>query len=225
MPQGYTIDARGNLFFGEYWRNPSYTEIKLLKSSDGGNSWKPSLVFNKREVRHIHAVQYDPYFDALWLATGDLNQECHIMYSTDGGISFYRIGSGSQKWRACSLIFDEESVYWGMDGNSDLYPEPLIWRWDRETKETEAVSVLDSYAFYSTKLTNGTLFISTDGTNGSASLWRSNDGTNWTQTVSWDRKRKNHFGNIRMASRDNDLVISNINLKYFNNDLLILSDQ
>jgi len=223
MPQGYAVDKEGNFFWGEYWRNPNQSEVRVYKSKDGGITWKPSFEFSNGEIHHIHAVQYDPFFDAVWVATGDQDKSCQIMYSMDGGISFKRVGSGSQKWRACSLIFDEESVYWGMDGNSDRYPEPLIWRWDRKSKETETVAVLDSYAFYSTKLLNGTLVLSTDGTNGSASLWHCNDSTKWFQTVSWDRKRMNHFGNIRMASRDNDLVISNINLKCFNNDLLILS--
>jgi len=224
MPQGYATDTLGNLFWGEYWRNPDRSEVQLLKSNDGGISWEPSIVFSDGEIRHIHAVQYDPFFNALWIATGDLDQECHIMYSTDGGNNFHKIGSGSQKWRACSLIFSQESVYWGMDGHSDLYPKPLIWRWDRVTMETEEVGKLDSFGFYSTSLSNGTLVLSTDGTNGSASLWYSTNGTNWLQIVSWDRKIKNHFGNIRMASRDNDLVISNINLSHFNNDLLVLSN-
>lgn len=224
MPQGYTADANGNLFWGEYWRNPDRLNVQLLMSNDGGINWESSFEFSDGEIRHIHAVQYDPFFDALWIATGDLDQECHIMYSTDGGSNFHNIGFGSQKWRACSLIFSERSVYWGMDGHSDMYPRPLIWKWDRLTQETEEVGVLDSFGFYSTSLSNGTLVLTTDGTNGSASLWLSKDGDDWQQTVSWDQKRKNHFGNIRVASRDNSLVITNINLSHFNNDLLILSN-
>ena len=196
-----------------------------MRSNDGGLSWEPSYIFEKGEITHIHAVQWDPFSKALWVTTGDGNDECQILYSIDGGFTFMRIGSGSQKWRACSLLFDEHAVYWGMDGRSDQYPNELIWKWDRNTNITEQLAVLESPASYSTRLSDGTLFLSTDGTTGRACLWRSKDGKDWTPIMYLKRKRKNHFGNIRMDSYENDLIISNINLVPFNNCLLILESK
>ncbi len=216
MPQGYTTDAQGNIYWGEYWLNPNREEIQLMKSKDGGNSWESVYTFE--DIRHIHAVQYDPYSDAIWVAVGDESKECSIGYSDDGGKSFTKIGSGSQEWRAVSLIFTKKYVYWGMDGSS----EPKILRWNRTNKEVEKLDTLDSYAFYSTTLDNGTMILSTDGTNGEASLWINKDGKSWIKARSWARNRENHHGVIRMISKKNKLIISNINLSYYNNNLLIL---
>lgn len=224
MPQGHTSLDTLNLFWGEYWNNQYRTEVKILESNDGGISWKAGYTFKRGEIAHIHAVQFDPYTQALWMTTGDMDDECRIMYSIDGGNSFSTIGTGSQKWRTCSLIFDEEYVYWGMDGISEQYPHPLIWRWNRKTTETEDLAELDSYAFYSTKLSNGTSFISTDGTDGSACLWQSKDLVNWVSSVCFSKRRKNHFGNIRMTSFDCTLVLSNVNLSPYNDMLLIIKE-
>jgi hypothetical protein len=221
LPQGYTTDGNGNIYWGEYWRNETRSPIRLMKSSDGGISWSPTKVFKKGEIRHIHAVQYDPFFDAIWVTTGDLDDECNIMYSIDRGRSFTQVGSGSQKWRAVSLMFGKEKVYWGMDGYTEEKPFQ-IWSWDRETTKTESVSKINSYAFYSTTLDDGTLVLSTDGLMDSATLWVCKDDTSWEKAAKWDRKWKNHFGTIRMESNKNDLILSNINLTKYNNDILFV---
>jgi len=136
MPEGYTFDEQGNMYWGEYWRNPDKKPVKLWRSSNGGLDWNPVYIFPENTIRHIHAVQYDPFFKAIWMATGDKDKECNIMYSKDGGSSFITIGSGNQHWRAVSLIFDENYVYWGTDGISKKFPDVLLCRWNRKTKTT-----------------------------------------------------------------------------------------
>lgn len=221
MPQGYTGDADGNIYWGEYWRNSDKQEVRLMKGKDGGNIWEPIYTFSKGDIRHIHAVQYDPYFNAIWVATGDSDNECLIMYSTDGGQSFTKIGSGAQKWRAVSLMFTKRSVCWGMDGSTGS-SKPAIQCWNRKTKETEQLATLDSDAFYSATLDNGAQVLSTDGLDGQASLWTSQDEKSWTKSHSWARDRENHYGTIRMISNKNELIITNLNLSHYNNDLLML---
>jgi len=222
LAQGYTTDKNGNVYWGEYWRNETRSfPIRLFKSADRGISWAPAKVFTSGEIRHIHAVQYDPFFDAIWVTTGDDGNECKIMYSTDGGESFTLVGSGSQQWRAVSLMFTKEKVYWGMDGSTEEMPFQ-IWSWDRETAKVESVSEINSYAFFSATLDNGTLILSTDGLKDAATLWVCKDEASWEQAAKWDRKRNNHFGNIRIESNKNDLILSNINLTEYNNDILFV---
>ncbi len=221
LPQGYTSDADGNVYWGEYWRNEDKQAARLMKSKDEGITWETIYTFPKGDIRHIHAVQYDPYFNAIWVATGDLDKECSIMYSIDDGQSFTKIGTGTQKWRAVSLMFTKRSVCWGMD-SSEEFEKPKIQCWNRKTKKTEELNTLDSNAFYSTVLNNGTQILSTDGLNGEASLWISKNDNSWTKSHSWPRYRKSHYGTIRMISNKNELIISNINLSHYNNDLLIM---
>jgi len=222
MPQGYTTDADGNLYWGEYWSNPGRKQVKIWKSTNGGLSWNPVYIFPNGTIRHIHAVQYDPYFKAIFVATGDKNNECKIMYSTDGGSSFKIIGSGTQHWRAVSLIFDKNYVYWGTDGCDKEFPDVVILRWDRRTKTTEVLAKLDSFAFYSNLLNNSIYGITTDGTDGAARIWISNNGVDWIQCAKWERKRKMHNGTIRIKSSADYFIITNLNLRSYNNDMLFI---
>ncbi|MFB6159812.1 MAG: glycosyl hydrolase [Haloferacaceae archaeon] len=100
----------GALYLGEYPLAGS-ARPRLLRSVDGGRSWEPALVLE--DVRHVHAVQSDPYGDDLWLTTGDAGEECRIGRVRDG--AFLPVGGGDQGWRAVSLAFTPSAVLWGVD--------------------------------------------------------------------------------------------------------------
>lgn len=223
MPQGIAIDKEENIFWGEYWRNPELDEINLWMSSDQGQSWNIAHTFKKGEIRHIHSVQHDQYSDWIWVTAGDEDEQCKIMYSTNKGRSFIKIGSGSQKWRAVSLLFTDEYVYWGMDGFSAEFPLPRIFRWSRKKGQTEEVATIDSLAFYSTKMQDGTFVLSTSSEIGGASIIISKDGKSWNKILSYPGQRKKPYGTIRIFSSGDKLVISCMNVTIHNNDLLVMS--
>jgi len=220
MPQGYTTDRQGQVFWGEYWRNVSRSPVRVLKSFDRGSNWVTVKTFKRDEIRHIHSVQYDSIFDAIWVTTGDYSKECKILYSTDSGKTFDLVGSGTQNWRAVSLLFDQDKVYWGMDGG--ILDSLQIWSWDRLTGKTESMAYINSLAFYSAILKNGTMNISTDGSYDFATLWVCKDKKKWEQAIRWERKRPNHYGSIRMIADGNNLILSNVNLQKYNNSLLFV---
>jgi hypothetical protein len=223
MPNGYTVDEQGHVYWGEYWKNPNREALRIFKSEDDGATWQIIHSLPAGDISHIHAVQYDPFSKLLWVATGDDDAGCFIGYSFDGGKTFVEMGSGAQKWRAVSLLFTKEHVYWGMDGISPQYTLPRVFRWNRATHKTEEVGTLNTKALYSAQLDNGTLFISTYAVGGKAILWRSDNGDAWHALDGWERERDNRFGVIRMIADQDTLLLSIINLQNYNGDLIMLS--
>lgn len=82
-------------------------------------SWQVAYEFQLGHIRHIHAIQKDPYSENLWVCTGYFNEESMIAWSNDGFNSINLIGQGNQLWRTCQLIFTEDAVYWGTDTSDE----------------------------------------------------------------------------------------------------------
>lgn len=221
LSQGWT-EKDGIVFYGEYAPNPNYEEMHIWKSTDDGKNWSIVYTFPAGSIRHIHAVQYDPYGDKLWVGTGDRDPECRIMYSEDDGNSFKTIGQGSQEWRAVSLLFTERYVYWGMDCN---IRQCYILRWDRKTEATEIVQEIDGPAYFSTKLRNGTLVIATtveyspSEWDKSADIWiKRKDNEHWEDIGKWERLQwtsYRHYGLLILAhpNQSSYLYLSPLNTK------------
>lgn len=109
LPSG-VCRHEGALYLGEYPLATSTTP-RILRSTDGGATWQ--VVTKLPEVRHVHAVQSDPYGGDLWVTTGDMDDECRIARLVDGDLAV--VGSGSQRWRTVELAFTPSAVLWGMD--------------------------------------------------------------------------------------------------------------
>lgn len=186
------VDAKNNIYYGEYWLNPKRKEVKVYKSSNDGESWQPIYSFPEGTIRHIHALQWDRFTCWLWVATGDLDSECKIGYSEDGGKNFHIIGSGSEIWRTMTLIFTQDYVYWGTDGERE---QNYICRWKRPKGPIEQLKAVDGPVYYSTLLKNGIIVVAT-GVEGAstewdrfAHLWASPDGINWAELAKWEKDR------------------------------------
>lgn len=175
MPHGITQDDQGNLYYGEYPTGAGgrVENIRLYRSSDRGLSWQVAHQFPAGSIRHIHAVEWDPYGKALWVATGDHDSESRIGYSKDRGETFTWIGSGSQVYRAVSLIFGPRRVSWVMD--SPLVSPHLV-RWDRDSRRIEeSTRALPSPGYYAYALGPHTeLFTLAER---EASVWLARDGS------------------------------------------------
>lgn len=154
LREGFTAGSEGDVYYGEYWSNPSRKAVRLWKSEDGEN-WEVAFEFPPGRVRHIHAVQVDPFTNHLWLTTGDLDHECQIAFSSDGGQSFTPIGQGSQMWRAVSLVFTKEAVYWGSDNPAG---HNHIYRWDRSSGLVEQIAPVRGPVYYGKRVGECLLF-------------------------------------------------------------------
>jgi hypothetical protein len=102
--------ADGTVRLGEY-RTGSDGPPRILRSPDRGRSW--TVEAELPGVRHVHAVATDPYDGAVWVTTGDADEECHVGRLRGG--EFVPVGGGSQQWRAVEPAFTPTAVLWGVD--------------------------------------------------------------------------------------------------------------
>jgi hypothetical protein len=149
MAFGLTRDQKGAIYFGEYTTQPGAHPICIWKSSDDGRTWHKAFEFPAGTVRHIHAVQLDPYDGGVWMATGDRDNECYVGVSHDGAASFRWVTQGAQTVRTCGFVFFPDGVLWGMD--ADHEPNRLI-RLHRESETIDPQAALPGVTFYHRKL-------------------------------------------------------------------------
>jgi hypothetical protein len=193
LREGWCEDDEGSCYLAEYFLNNKRNTVSdLLKSSDDGQSWR--VIRSLRNIRHIHCVQYDPFGKRIWLGTGDREKESSISFSEDRGESWTKIGSGDQMFRAVSLLFTEDYVYWGTDAPTR---QNYIYRYGRDGGQIERLTAVDGPVHYSTILGNGIKLFATAAEGNSegknperdrkAHIWASQDGTHWEDIASWEK--------------------------------------
>jgi len=170
MPHGLTLDPDGNVYYGEYPTHPDGAPgtIRVWRATEGATHWEVAFEFGPGEVRHIHGVQWDPYGEAIWIGTGDRDSGSRIGFSRDRASHFEWVGTGSQLYRACSLLFFPEDVVWATD--ADLEPA-RVGRWSRGAASVEALEEeVPAPTFYAQALDdrNGVIGLAERD----ASLWR-----------------------------------------------------
>jgi hypothetical protein len=148
------------ILFGEYFNNPERKSVKIYEYAKEVNHWGIAYEFHPGTIRHIHALQADCYSSNLWVCTGDEDKEPMIGISDDGLRTITPVGQGSQKWRACQLVFTEKAVYWGADTGSEEFGG--IYRWARDTRSCEKLISVHGAVFFGTRLSNGIIVMSTD---------------------------------------------------------------
>jgi hypothetical protein len=134
MSTGIMSTKKGDFYFGEYFANPSRSAVNIYKFNNKTYSWSVAYKFPWNHIRHIHALQIDPYTDRLWICTGDENKEAIIGWSGDNFKTITPIGTGSQQWRACQVVFTDKYVYWGTDSSSKEHSG--IYSFDKTSNTT-----------------------------------------------------------------------------------------
>ena len=193
LRQGWCEDDNGHCYLTEYSLNNARTVAsQILLSCNDGESWE--VIKSLIGIRHIHCMQYDPFAHGLWMGTGDKNSESSISYSQDFGKTWIVFGSGDQTFRAVSLLFTNEYIYWGSDAPSR---QNYIFRRHRKSDSVEKLAAVNGTVLYSTMLGNGImLFGTTDEGNSEgknptsdkkAHIWASYDGTHWEDIINWEK--------------------------------------
>jgi hypothetical protein len=196
LHQGCCVDDYGNCYYGEYWRNAEREDVNIYRLKNGGTFWDLFYSFPKGAIRHIHAVQFDSFAGAIWVTTGDHDQESSIGYFeiSPYGQEFKVVASGNQMCRAVSLLFTREYVYWGSDGGRGTAVKANhIYRWSRKSKVVDQVAEIGAPVYFSTVDIEGRLFVATV-VEGSASeidafarIWMSKDGLKWCEIGRWQK--------------------------------------
>jgi hypothetical protein len=194
--QGCCRDDVKTCYYGEYWGNKTREDVYIYYWRPGWDSWRPFYQFPAGSIRHIHAVQFDPFTKKIWVATGDCDNESSIGYFSGSADTpkWISVTQGSQSARAVSLIFTPDFVYWGSDAGKDTRIScNYIYRWSRKTDQVQRLAPVGGPVYYSTMDDQGRLFVSTT-VEGSPSepdclarVWMSEDGLNWQGIASWQK--------------------------------------
>jgi len=145
----------GLIIFGEYWSNISRKAVNIYSIDVSSGRMNVLHQFNENTIRHVHAVEQDPYGDSLWISTGDINSECMIARFDKKTKELACLGQGDQKWRTLSFAFKPEAVYWGTDNHLG---ENSIWRFDRVTGTVEKVAQVIGPVYYNVCLGTHVIF-------------------------------------------------------------------
>ena len=181
--------GQGRLYYGEYRGNPERSAVHVMASEDLGATWQP--VHRMEGARHIHGVYFDPYEDALWITTGDEDQEAGLWRSRDRLATVERVAHGGQQVRAVQLVFTQNHVYFGSDTPRE---QNHIYRWHRDTGVREALQAVEGSVFYGCKV-GDRLFFSTVcepsvvNIERVAAVWTTRDGSSWSTLARFSKDR------------------------------------
>jgi len=155
---GIAVDDDGIVYFGEYNCSKRPHKVRIFKGTNDGTKWEVCYEFPPGQIFHVHSIKYDSYRKRLWICTGDRNAESRLMYTDDKFTSVHVLGSGDQSWRIVSLIVEKDYLFWCSD-NDNLGSN--IYRFNLKTNRKEKLRFIGKPSYYSTKLSDGTLVIST----------------------------------------------------------------
>lgn len=144
-----------SLYICDYWSNPQREPIHIHRINLQNRQAEIFYRFEANSIRHVHAIEPDPYSDQLWISTGDLDPECMVAQLDPQSKQLTMIGNGSQKWRAVSFALRPEAVYWGMDNHLGANE---IWRYDRKSGQTVALGKVVGPVYYNACLDDVVVF-------------------------------------------------------------------
>ena len=152
------IDGRGDIYFGEYLANDERGEMRVYRYKLGGDSLEVAYTFPPSAIKHIHGIYFDKFSNSLLCLTGDNEAECRIIRTGDGFASTETIGEGDESWRAVSILFDEQAMYYGTDAE---FRENLIYGLDRASLGRKTLGEVSGTVFYSKQLGDDLFFATT----------------------------------------------------------------
>lgn len=221
------------VFWGEYFRNTERESVKIYRSSNSGQTWGGIYEYEPGIIRHIHSIQEDPYTNRLWVCTGDDDSDAMIGWSDNGLRTITHIGTGSQIWRTCQLVFTEDAVYWGTDTGSENLAG--IYRWDKVTMGLTKLHKIKGAILFGTRLVDGTIVFSTDREgfpnerDNKARLFIVQNGgiVSEIECGTWKHRKKGYrysFATLRIQRNQGNrsLIVTVINQKEFPNGELLL---
>ncbi|WP_082232889.1 hypothetical protein [Halobacillus massiliensis] len=176
----------GRLFFGEYFSNEERKEVNIYGSYDYGETWQVVHTFPEGSVRHVHGIYYDFFRKGAWILTGDIEDECRILFTGDGFKNVSTELIGTQMYRAVAIIPMENGLIIPTDTPLE---QNYIQLYDINSKTIKRVQNIEGSAFYTLEC-GGTLLVSTvvepSDINKTkyAKIYISKDGESWRELYS-----------------------------------------
>lgn len=146
-------DDQGNIYFGEYFMNPTRQEVRIWRVSPQMDGWEIIYAFPASTIRHVHGIYRDPFQkDAYWITVGDFNGECYLLCTRDRFKTYTHYGDGKQTWRAVRLFFSENHINWITDSNLE---QNYACRMDRSSGKLETGMQIANSGWYGTTTREG----------------------------------------------------------------------
>ena len=188
---GCAVDAEGDVYFGEYLDNADRGPMRIYRLPANGDRLEIAHTFPSGAIRHVHGMYFDELSGSVYCLTGDAGAECRIMRSSDGFRSIDIIGEGAESWRAVSLLFDTDSIYYGTDAE---FEANRVFRLDRKTARRDQLGKVSGTVFYSKKIGSDLFFTTTaenapSQTENVAALWNVDQEGNFTQVAKFEKDR------------------------------------
>jgi hypothetical protein len=189
-PLHIAATPRGQVFWGEYFSNPSREQIHIYGSSDCGAHWDVAYTFPKNQVRHVHNIVYDDWEDCLWVLTGDNGAECRILRASCDFRTVEAVLSGNQQARAVALIPTASALYFSSD---TPFEANHVYRLDRRGALTE-LAILSSSSTYGCAVGEAIFFstmVEPSKVNREriVGVYGSLDGQQWQRLLHWEKDR------------------------------------
>jgi hypothetical protein len=94
----------GVIVAGEYFYNKQRNAVNIMRSSDGGHTWRSAYQFKAGEIRHIHSLVFDKRLNSLLILTGDSDEESKVLFTRDLFASLEVLSQGTQRSRALAIL-------------------------------------------------------------------------------------------------------------------------
>ena len=146
LRNGCAVAKDGSVWFGEYVITPEPTPLRVYRLPPEADRAEVVHVFPAGFARHIHGLYADPVDGSIWCLTGDHGSHAKVMRSPDGLEAFTTIGAGDESWRAVSMEFRTDAIYYATDA---MHCQNWIYRVDRNSGERTPVAPVDGPVYYS----------------------------------------------------------------------------
>ena len=217
------------IYYGEYFPNVSRQEIKIYRSkTSSGLDWGVVYTFPKKSIKHIHLLQYDPFYKKIWFSSGDSNEECRLGYARPDFSDVCLVGNKNQKWRTLELLFTKEKVFWGTDSPQN---ENKLLAYSRKSEELEEIARFDGPIYNLRKIgTRGYIIVTatekgTGEWDNKAHLWYSSNLYDWYDCVSYSKDNLPNifgFGRIILSKNmESKIFFSGLGLKEIDNKMIV----
>jgi hypothetical protein len=158
LRSGCAVNIAGDVYFGEYLPNQERGVVHIYRYRSGAKNLEIIYTFPRGTVRHIHGIYVDPFTSAIYCLTGDADSECRIIRSNDDFSTIEIVGMGDESWRAVSILFDQQSLYYGTDAE---FCSNEIFSVDRVSNERRRVGRVSGTVFYSKRVGQDSFFTTT----------------------------------------------------------------
>jgi hypothetical protein len=141
---GICEDAKGNIYFGEYFMNPDRVPVNIWCVAHDLSSWH--IAHKVEGIRHVHGIFPDPFDTGVfWITAGDFEDENLIFRTDETFKKLTTFGDGGQPWRTVHLFFTKAHINWLTDSNLE---QNHACRMDRISGELEMGQPIDASTWY-----------------------------------------------------------------------------